>query len=159
MRITIIGVGRLKGDAERVLVDRYMERLKGARSIGLGPVAEKELPEARQATAAERQSFEGQRLLKLAEAADSIVVLDERGEVFTSSAFATWIGSERDRGVKHMAFLLGGPDGHSEAAVAAASLRFSLGPMTLPHGLARAILAEQLYRASTILAGHPYHRA
>jgi 23S rRNA (pseudouridine1915-N3)-methyltransferase len=159
MRVTIIGVGRLKDDAERVLVDRYLERLKGARSVGLGPVTEKELPEARQSAATERQNFESQRLLKLAEGADSIVVLDEQGTPLTSNAFAKWIGAERDRGVKHMAFLLGGPDGHGAQVFAAASLRLSLGPMTLPHGLVRAVIAEQLYRASTILAGHPYHRA
>jgi 23S rRNA (pseudouridine1915-N3)-methyltransferase len=58
-----------------------------------------------------------------------------------------------------MAVLIGGPDGHGEAVIAAANLRLSLGAMTLPHGLARALIAEQLYRASTILAGHPYHRA
>lgn len=158
MRMSIIGVGKLKDDAERVLVDRYLERLRGARSIGLGPIAEKELPEARQATAAERQSFEAQRLLKLAEGADSIVVLDEHGKALASGAFASWIGTERDRGVKHMALLLGGPDGHGAEVIAAARLRLSLGAMTLPHGLARAVLAEQIYRASTILAGHPYHR-
>ncbi len=158
MRITIIGVGRLKDDAERVLVDRYLERLKGARGVGLGPLAEKELSEARQPTASERQSFEAQRLLKLADGADSLVVLDEQGKSLTSNAFAKWIGAERDRGVKHMAFLLGGPDGHGAEVLAAAILRLSLGAMTLPHGLARAVLAEQIYRASTILAGHPYHR-
>jgi 23S rRNA (pseudouridine1915-N3)-methyltransferase len=158
MRISIIGVGRLKDDAERVLVDRYLERLKGARGIGIGPIFEKELPEARQPSAIERQSFEAQRLLKLTDGADSLVVLDEQGKSLTSNAFAKWIGSERDRGVKHMAFVLGGPDGHGADIIAAASLRLSLGAMTLPHGLARALLAEQIYRASTILAGHPYHR-
>ena len=159
MRITIIGVGRLKDDAERRLVDRYLERLKGARNIGLGPFAEKELPEARQPAASERQSFEAQRLLKLAEGADSVIALDELGKSLTSDDFAKWIGAERDRGAKHMAFLLGGPDGHGAQVLAAATLRLSLGAMTLPHGLARALLAEQIYRASTILAGHPYHRS
>ncbi|MGE0698460.1 MAG: 23S rRNA (pseudouridine(1915)-N(3))-methyltransferase RlmH [Hyphomicrobiaceae bacterium] len=159
MRLTIAAVGRLKDDAERVLVDRYLERLKGARSIGLGPLAEKELPEARQSTAVERQTFEAQRLLRLAEGAESLVALDEQGKALTSSAFASWLGSERDRGIKHMAFLLGGPDGHGPEVRKAAALTLSLGPMTLPHGLARVVLAEQLYRASTILSGHPYHRA
>lgn len=158
MRITIIGVGKLKDEAERVLVDRYLERLKGARSTGLGPVSEKELPEARQPNASDRQNFEAQRLMKLAEGADSIVVLDERGKSLTSNAFANWIGAERDRGVKHLAFLLGGPDGHGVQMLETGRLRLSLGNMTLPHGLARAVLAEQIYRASTILAGHPYHR-
>ena len=158
MRLSIIGVGRLKDDAERILVDRYLERLKGARSLGLGPFAEKEIPEARQSSAPERQAFEAQRLLKLAEGADVLVVLDEGGRQFSSEAFARWIGAERDKGAKHMAFVLGGPDGHGEDTRRAARLTLSLGTFTLPHGLARAVLMEQLYRTSTILAGHHYHR-
>jgi len=77
----------------------------------------------------------------------------------SSEAFARWIAEERDAGTKALGFLIGGPDGHGDAALSAAKLKLSLGPMTLPHGLARIVLAEQLYRAATILAGHPYHRA
>jgi 23S rRNA (pseudouridine1915-N3)-methyltransferase len=159
MRLTIAGVGRLKDDGERVLVDRYLERLKGARTIGLGPVAEKEIAEARQPGAAERQAFEAERLLKIASDADVIVALDVAGRGLGSDAFAAWIGRSRDEGKRHVAFLLGGPDGHGPAVLQAAHLKLSLGPLTLPHGLARVILVEQVYRASTILAGHPYHRA
>jgi 23S rRNA (pseudouridine1915-N3)-methyltransferase len=158
MRLSIIGVGRLKDGAERTLVERYLERLKGARGIGVGPVAEKEIPEARHATAGERQAFEADRLLKVAGDADLIVVLEATGRQLSSEAFARWLGAERDRGARHAAFLIGGPDGHGAAALAAAGLQLSLGAMTLPHGLARVVLAEQLYRATTILAGHPYHR-
>ncbi len=158
MRISIIGVGRLKDGAERVLVDRYVERLAGARAIGLAPIAEKEIAEARHATAPERQAFEAERLLKIAESADVVVALDEGGRQLTSEAFARWLGSERDRGAKHVAFLLGGPDGHGAQVLETARLKLALGAMTLPHGLARAVLAEQIYRATTILSGHPYHR-
>ncbi|MDX2157816.1 MAG: 23S rRNA (pseudouridine(1915)-N(3))-methyltransferase RlmH [Hyphomicrobiaceae bacterium] len=159
MRLTVVGVGRLKDDAERQLVDRYLERLKGGRSIGLSPVAEKEIAEARHASATERQEFEAQRLLQIARDADLLVVLDAAGRQFSSASFAKWLGAERDRGARHAAFLLGGPDGHGQAALDAAQMRLSLGMMTLPHGLARVLLVEQLYRATTILAGHPYHRA
>lgn len=158
MRVTIVGVGRLKDDAERVLVDRYLERLRGAKAAGLWPVAEKEIPEARQPTANERKTHEATRLLKAAEGADLVALLDESGRQLSSEAFAAWLGDARDRGSRHVAFLLGGPDGHGEAAKAAASMVLSLGAMTLPHGIARAVLAEQIYRASTILTGHPYHR-
>lgn len=159
MRISIIGVGRLKDDAERVLVDRYVGRLAGARSIGIAPVVEKEIAEARHASPQERKAFEATRLLKVAEGAEVLVVLDETGRQLSSGAFAQWMGKERDAGAAHMAFLLGGPDGHGEQVLEAAKLRLSLGPMTLPHGIARAVLAEQIYRATTILSGHPYHRA
>ncbi len=158
MRITIAGVGRLKDDAERVLVDRYVERLKGARTIGLGPVAEKEIVEARHQTAVERQAFEAERLLKIVGDADAIVALEVGGRALGSEAFAAWVGRTRDNGTRHVAFLLGGPDGHGPTVLTAAQLKLSLGPMTLPHGLARVVLAEQIYRATTLLAGHPYHR-
>ena len=87
-----------------------------------------------------------------------IVSLDERGKALTSAAFADLLRRQSDDGCKSMAFLIGGPDGHGPAVAAAARLSLSLSAMTLPHGLARVVLAEQLYRASTILAGHPYHR-
>ncbi|MEZ5855671.1 MAG: 23S rRNA (pseudouridine(1915)-N(3))-methyltransferase RlmH [Hyphomicrobiaceae bacterium] len=159
MRLGVLAVGRLKSGGERVLVDRYLERLKGARGVGIGPVYEKEITEARAAGSSERRSDEASRLLKAAGDADVLVVLDEAGTQMTSAAFASWLGRERDRGARHAAFLIGGPDGQGEEVIAAATLRLSFGQMTLPHGLARAVLAEQLYRATTILLGHPYHRA
>lgn len=158
MRLTIAAVGRLKDGAERVVVDRYLKRLTAAKSLGLGPVLEKEIAEARQATAPERQADEAQRLLKITGDADLLIALDEHGKTLTSAAFAAWIGARRDDGRRHAAFLIGGADGHGASVRDKAHLLLSLGPMTLPHGLARAVLAEQLYRATTILSGHPYHR-
>lgn len=158
MRLTIAAIGRLKDGAERVLVDRYVERLATGKSVGLGPMREIELPEGRQTAAAGRRSDEAQRLLAQTEAADVVVALDESGRTLSSAQFAGWLGRARDDGHRHAAFLIGGPDGHGAAVAERAKLRLSLGPMTLPHGLARAVLAEQLYRAVTILSGHPYHR-
>ena len=158
MRLTIAAVGRLKDDGERVLVDRYLERLTAGKPIGIGPAREHEITEARQTTVPERQADEAGRLLKLARQCDVIVAIDERGKAMTSAAFAAWLGARRDAGTRHAAFLIGGPDGHGLAIRAVAQLTLSLGSMTLPHGLARAVLAEQLYRAVTILSGHPYHR-
>ena len=159
MRLTIAAIGRLKDGAERVLVDRYLKRLTAAKTLGFGQIGEKEVPESRHATTAERQAEEAAKLLPLAGDADLVVALDEHGKLFTSAAFATWLGARRDDGRRHAAFLIGGPDGHGEPVRAKAHLLLSLGPMTLPHGLARAVLAEQRYRATTILGGHPYHRA
>lgn len=85
------------------------------------------------------------------------VLLDSRGRQMNSEAFAAWLGARRDEGAQHIAFAIGPADGWTGAALARAQLVLSLGPMTLAHALARVVMAEQLYRALTILAGHPYH--
>jgi 23S rRNA (pseudouridine1915-N3)-methyltransferase len=159
VRLTIAAIGRLKDGAERILVDRYVDRLKSGKSIGLGPVREIEFAESRQAGAAERKYDEADRLLRGIAGADVRIALDETGRSLTSEAFARWLGARRDAGSREAAFVIGGPDGQGPAVLTDAQLVLSLGPMTLPHGLARVVLAEQLYRAVTILTGHPYHRA
>lgn len=84
-------------------------------------------------------------------------LLDSRGRTMTSEAFAAWIGGHRDRGIQHLIFAIGPASGWSEEARGRAQLLLSLGSMTLAHALARLVLAEQIYRAVTILTGHPYH--
>lgn len=159
MRLIVAAVGRLK-DAERELYERYAKRFDAAgRGLGLGPLSLCEIGEARAATTTLRKSDEAQRLLKAASAADVSIALDENGRALASEDFASLIAKTRDDGAKAVSFLIGGPDGQGEEALAAAKLKLSLGPMTLPHGLARIVLVEQLYRAATILSGHPYHRA
>ena len=159
MRITIAAVGRLKDGAERNLVDRYLKRSTQGRGIGLGPFTEAETSESRRTTAAERMAEEGARLLLLADDPDVLVALAVEGRQLSSPAFAAWLAGQRDAGARRIAFVIGGADGLDATVGKAAALSLSLGPMTLPHGLARAVLAEQLYRAITILSGHPYHRA
>ena len=88
-----------------------------------------------------------------------IVLLDERGRAMTSQQFAAWLGRERDEGRQRIVFAIGPADGWPAASKKRADLLLSLGAMTLAHELARVVLCEQLYRALTILAGHPYHRA
>ncbi len=85
------------------------------------------------------------------------VLLDSRGRQMTSEAFASWLAQRRDQGAQHIVVAVGPASGWSDAARARAQLQLSLGPLTLAHALARLVLAEQLYRACTILAGHPYH--
>ena len=158
MRLIVAAVGRLK-DAERDLCERYQKRFDAAgRALGLGPLSICELSESRAASAVSRKAEEATRLLKAAAPATVRVVLDEGGKALASDTFAKWLAQTRDGGCKGLAFLIGGPDGHGPEAVQGAALRLSLGTLTLPHGLARAVLVEQLYRATTILSGHPYHR-
>lgn len=90
-------------------------------------------------------------------AASVAVLCDSRGRQMSSESFAKWLGGRRDQGAQQIAFAVGPPDGWSGAARERAQLLLSLGPLTLPHALARLVLAEQVYRAFTILAGHPYH--
>ncbi len=160
MRIALHCIGRLKDGPDRALFDRYWKRLEAqGRSLGLGPVRLVELPESRDRSAAVRQEDEAQRLLKGLSPGTHLIALDERGKSLTSDMFASLVGRLRDSGAPELALAIGGPDGHGAALMARADAKLCLGPMTMPHGLARIVLAEQLYRAATILAGHPYHRA
>jgi 23S rRNA (pseudouridine1915-N3)-methyltransferase len=90
-------------------------------------------------------------------AAAVVALCDSRGRQMSSEAFAKWLGGRRDEGAQHIAFAVGPPDGWSAAARDRAGLLLSLGQLTMPHALARLVLAEQIYRAFTILTGHPYH--
>ncbi|MBU2582811.1 MAG: 23S rRNA (pseudouridine(1915)-N(3))-methyltransferase RlmH [Alphaproteobacteria bacterium] len=160
MRFTIAAVGRLKDGPDRTLIERYANLLSGlGRSCGLGPLQIVELPESRASTAALRGTDEAGRLLSASASADRRILLDEDGRSYSSERFAEMIGRHRDDGIREMAFLIGGADGHGEQAKRVIADSLSLSPFTLPHGLARIVLAEQLYRAVTILSGHPYHRS
>lgn len=158
MRLTLAAVGKLKDGPERELFDRYWERLGAlGRRISLSPCTLSEIPESRAASAASRSDDEASRLVaKLGEG--RIVLLDERGKNLSSEIFAALIRRHRDAGLAGLAFVIGGPDGHGRLLRERAADVVSLGALTLPHGLARVVLAEQLYRAATIIAGHPYHR-
>jgi 23S rRNA (pseudouridine1915-N3)-methyltransferase len=158
MRFAIAAVGRLK-DAERDLYERYAGRFDAlGRSHALGPITLAEIGEGRGTTTELRKADEATRLLKAAGGADVRIALDEAGRSMSSEAFAKLLAKHRDGGCKTLAFFIGGPDGQGAAALKQATMKLSLSPMTLTHGLARIVLAEQLYRAATIIAGHPYHR-
>jgi 23S rRNA (pseudouridine1915-N3)-methyltransferase len=155
MLITIAAVGKLKAGPERELYDRYVERAAAAgRSLGL-TFTTREFTESRAAAAEARKAQEAESLLG---AGGVIVALDERGKTLDSRAFAERLARWRDDGASGLTFALGGPDGHGPALLQKSALRLAFGPMTWPHQLARIMLAEQLYRAVTILSGHPYHR-
>jgi len=159
MRIEILAIGRLKDQAEAEIISRYQKRFdQVGRACGLGPLGIKDFPESRSAVAEERKAEEAERLLSAA-GRSLVIVLEVAGRTLSSEEFARHLHRLADQGTKSCAFLIGGPDGHGEHVLTAAALKISLGPLTLPHGLARVVLAEQLYRAATILTNHPYHRA
>ncbi|MEL6766251.1 MAG: 23S rRNA (pseudouridine(1915)-N(3))-methyltransferase RlmH [Pseudomonadota bacterium] len=155
MELLIAAIGRLKGGPEAAMVADYAGRATAAgRPLGLGPLAIAEIDDRR----ARRASEQGERLLEAA-GDGVVVVLDERGRQLASPALADRIAGWRDDGRRRASFLIGGADGHAPEIRARADLLLSFGPMVWPHALARAMLAEQLYRAVSILGGSPYHRA
>lgn len=155
MRLTMTVVGRLKAGPEQTLINNYVRRLAATgRPLALGPLELHEIDE-RKARDRETQST---RLLERVSPGTTVVALDERGKTLTSSEFAKLIERTRDGGADDMVFLIGGADGHTRTVRDRANHVLSFGPMVWPHMLARVMLAEQLYRAVSILAGSPYHR-
>lgn len=154
MRVVIAAIGRLNRIPEAELARGWCERATAAgRSLGLGPVEILEIEPRKPGRAAE-----GEALLEAAGPGAFIVACDERGEALASRRFADRIGTLRDQGERRLVFLIGGADGHADEVREAARMKLAFGPQTWPHALARAMLAEQVYRAVTILAGSPYHR-
>lgn len=158
MKISILAVGRLKSGAEQTLFNRYVDLFNAAaRNLKIPPLVLNEIAEARSEGASDRREAEAYELSSKLPAGSRLVTLDEHGQLLTSEEFTAMIARLRDEALD-VAFALGGPDGHGDALLNAAHFQLSLGRMTLPHGLARIVLAEQLYRAMTIMQGHPYHR-
>lgn len=160
MRISVHAVGRMKAGPEKELADRFFDRFKKAGpAIGLEFSGISEIPESRAQGPVERKSDEAARLAEKIAAGSHIVLLDERGKNLSSDEFSQHLGRLKDGGQRDLAIAIGGPDGFDPAFRDKAGLVFSFGKATWPHQLVRVMLAEQLYRAATILSGHPYHRA
>ncbi|MEO0388757.1 MAG: 23S rRNA (pseudouridine(1915)-N(3))-methyltransferase RlmH [Pseudomonadota bacterium] len=156
MRVRILAVGRAQRGPEADLVADYLSRFdRTGRPLGLGPATLSELDERKGGSPARDA-----KLFRVAlRDAPSLIALDERGRTLSSPAFAAHLADLRDQGAREAAFLIGGADGLPPDLRGEAQLTLSFGPMVWPHLLARVMLAEQLYRAATILAGGPYHRA
>jgi 23S rRNA (pseudouridine1915-N3)-methyltransferase len=153
LRLTILAVGRLSRSPETDLVKLYVDRATAAgRALGLGPVEVIEVEARKPGKAAEAE------VLKAHLSDAHLIACDERGTARSSRDFAAEIARLRDQGVRRLVFMIGGADGLDPALVAQANGKLAFGPQTWPHALARAMLAEQVYRAVTILAGGPYHR-
>lgn len=153
MKLGVIAIGRPGRGPEAILAADYAERTSlAARALGLGPLELIDLE-----TRKPGKAPEAELILKAAEGAH-LIACDERGRTYSSRAFADHIALLRDRGERRLVFAIGGADGLDDSVRQAASSTLAFGPQTWPHALARAMLAEQLYRAVTILAGSPYHR-
>ena len=151
MNLTLAAVGRAKAGPLRDLYELYAGRLTWRLTL-------QEVEERRSLPVEALKRREGELLLAAIPQGATLVALDEGGRNLKSSALAARIGRWRDEGCRDLAFAVGGADGLSAAVLARADLVLALGQLTWPHLLVRALLAEQLYRAQTILAGHPYHR-
>lgn len=159
MKLTIIAVGRLKDGPERELVARYCDRARDVgRSLGFSGPDIVELAESRASRAADRKAEEAKLIRDKTENA-VLIALDETGSSPSSAEFARQVESIRDSGAKALAFVIGGADGLDPDLVATAQRSLAFGAMTLPHQIVRIVLAEQVYRAMTVMSGHPYHRA
>ena len=148
MRVTVLAVGRCR---DRVITgqwDDYARRLPWNLS----------LVEINDADGPTKKQREAEKLLSAVPQGALVIALDERGKTLDSRRFAGWIERQRDDGRREMALIIGGADGLDQSVRERADLLLSLGAMTWPHMMVRVMLMEQLYRAHTILSGHPYHR-
>jgi 23S rRNA (pseudouridine1915-N3)-methyltransferase len=160
MRILVAAVGRLKQGAETELSERYRKRAaQTGRQLGLRDIEIIEIRESRAADAGKRMLEESIALANVIPQDAAVVLLDSLGENLDSIGFATQLAKWRANGRPAVVFLIGGADGLAPSLREKAELRLSLGAATWPHQLVRVMLLEQLYRSTTILAGHPYHRA
>ncbi|QRM53595.1 23S rRNA (pseudouridine(1915)-N(3))-methyltransferase RlmH [Sinorhizobium sp. BG8] len=160
MRIGLFAVGRLKAGPEKELAARYLDRFaKSGPAIGLELGKVVEVGESRASNPDTRKREEAGLLQKALPDTAVLILLDERGKALDSEAFAGLVGGFRDSGKREMMIAIGGADGLDPTLHGRADATICLGKMTWPHQLVRILIAEQLYRAVTILSGHPYHRA
>ena len=158
MRVLVLAVGRMKS-AEGELAARYLKRaVQAGRHIGIRSVEIIEIKESRAQDAERRKLEESIAIANVIPDNAALVILDERGDGQGSGAFAERLAQWRDSGQAAVVFVIGGADGLAESLRSKAKARLSFGNATWPHQLVRIMLLEQLYRAVTILSGHPYHR-
>jgi 23S rRNA (pseudouridine1915-N3)-methyltransferase len=160
MRLLVAAIGRLKDGPERELAERYRKRAEQVgRRIGFRETEVVEIKESRAQEPGKRMIEESIALANVIPDKAVTIILDERGESLGSAEFATLLGRWRDGGRPAAVFVIGGDDGIAPSLRDKAAFKLALGAATWPHQLVRVMLLEQIYRAMTILAGHPYHRA
>jgi len=160
MRLLVVSIGRLKQGPERELAERYRERFDDiGRKLGFRGLEIHEIAESRARDPATRIAEEAAAIAAAIPEKSALVALDERGQNIDSAGFARQLGRWRDDQVASTIFTIGGADGLSPDLQRKAKLRIAFGSATWPHQMVRVMLLEQIYRAATILSGHPYHRA
>jgi 23S rRNA (pseudouridine1915-N3)-methyltransferase len=160
MRIVIAAVGRMKQGPERDLAAAYRKRAEAiGRNFGLREIEIVEIRESRAHDAERRRIEESIAIANVIPERAIVALLDEKGDNLDSAAFAALLRKWREQNPPAVCFLIGGPDGLAPSLRERARLRLALGAATWPHQLVRIMMLEHLYRAGTILAGHPYHRA
>lgn len=159
MRVGLVAIGRMKQGPERELVARYLDRaVASGKALGLTGFTVSELNESRAGSAAARKTEEAKAIAAQLPPGGRVIALDEHGKTLGSDDFAKRLARWRDDGKQALSFVIGGADGLDPAFVQSADLTLSFSPLTWAHQLVRIMLAEQLYRTTTILSGHPYHR-
>lgn len=160
MQILILAVGHARATPQGELIDEFLDRArKLGRQYGFTAVEAMELPVSKARTTDQRKADEAERIVAHIPDGATVIRMDERGKPQSSEDFAHTIARIRDDGAQHLVFIIGGPDGLGKLPLKSPGRMMAFGPQTWPHLLVRAMLAEQVYRAITILAGHPYHRA
>ena len=160
MRLVVAAIGRLKDGPERELAERFRKRAEqSGRRLGFRDVEVVEIRESRAQDTGKRTLEESIALTNLIPDKAITIILDERGDSLDSATLANRLGRWRDDGKSAVVFIIGGDDGLAPALRDKASLKLAFGSATWPHQLVRVMLLEQIYRAMSILAGHPYHRA
>jgi 23S rRNA (pseudouridine1915-N3)-methyltransferase len=160
MRLHILAIGFGRGTQEGALTEDFIGRaVNMGRRLGFTSVTCDELPVSKERELPKRMAEEAERLARRVPDGAHVVLLDAKGKGMTSEDFAEMLGALRDAGTRDLAFVIGGPDGLAPLPGKKAGRSLAFGPQTWPHLMVRAMLAEQVYRALTILAGHPYHRA
>lgn len=157
--VRLLAVGRMKAGPERELFERYWTRATPmAKQLGFGALDVVELRESQAQNADQRKASEATELLAKLPNGAAVIALDERGKAITTPDFSSKLETFKDAG-KPVSLIIGGPDGLDGSVRQHADLVISFGVMTMPHQLVRVLAAEQLYRAMTVLSGHPYHRS
>ena len=160
MRLLVAAIGKLRAGPEKALIDDYQTRASAiGRNLGFTAFDIQEFEAPAKLSGGKRQDAEAKALLNSTPDGAFVIALDERGRNYSSEELAKLLARQRDEGASAAAFVIGGADGHGPAVKQKANLTLSFGAATWPHLLVRVMLLEQLYRAMTIIAGHPYHRS
>ncbi len=153
MRITIISVGKFENSPHKAVFENYLKRIKW--KVELKEIEQKN---SKNINSLQLKEIEAELILKALKPSSKIIALDENGKQFSSRNFAKIIADSAISGDSDFSFIIGGSDGLADVVLNRAALKISFGLMTFPHLMVRAILAEQIYRAQTIIENHPYHR-